>query len=195
MKSSFLACVFVCFFNGSTNHHIFAFKVRNIFFLSTFTLLLYYINFITCQQVSARKNAGCSLILNKIFCYGGYPLNRYGSLNVQHISLDLTQLHDISNLEDSKIQWNMVTDVINSTQRTVQSRSYQGHAVVTSNNSYIMYGGDHNDSIIDTELFLNYNPQTYTWKSLQVDSSVNATANNTIVNIGNDHFWLWGGEN
>ncbi|KAI9304607.1 hypothetical protein BJ944DRAFT_240398 [Cunninghamella echinulata] len=140
-------------------------------FLSTIILLFYYINSIICQQLSARRNADTQ------------------SLNVEHISLDLTELHGITELDDSKIQWKTVTDVLNSTQTTLLPRSYVGTAAVTSDNSYVMYGGVISDS------FLNYNPQTYTWRTLQVDPNINITNRDTLVNMGDDKFWLWGGEN
>ncbi|CAO3646987.1 unnamed protein product [Cunninghamella echinulata] len=163
--------------------------MANFFYFYIIFILFFYINSVICQTISARKKPGCALIANKIFCYGGYPLQGFSTLNIQHISLDLTQLHGITDLDDSKIQWNMLTDVINSTRATIKPRSYQGSAAVSYDNSYIMYGG------IDTDSFLNYNPQTYTWRTLQVDPSINATNRNTIVNMGNDIFWFWGGEN
>ncbi|KAI9300654.1 hypothetical protein BJ944DRAFT_291533 [Cunninghamella echinulata] len=83
----------------------------------------------------------------------------------------------------------MVTDIINSTQTVVTPRAYQGTSVVTSDNSYILNGGG------GAYPFLNYNPQTYTWRTLPVDPSANTTVRNTIVNMGNDIFWIWGGEN
>ncbi|CAO3634030.1 unnamed protein product [Cunninghamella echinulata] len=139
------------------------------FFFSTIILLFSLINSIICQTISARRNAGCALVSNNIYCFGGLPIKGYQSLNVQHIRLDLQQLHGITDLDDSKIRWGMVSDVINSTQETVRPRGYQGSAVAMSDNSYVMYGGVVGNS------FLNYNPQTYTWRSLQVDPNVNAT--------------------
>ncbi|KAI9301397.1 hypothetical protein BJ944DRAFT_5349 [Cunninghamella echinulata] len=161
----------------------------NLFFFSTTILLFSLINSIICQTISARRNAGCALISNSIYCYGGIPIKGDQSLNVQHIRFDLQQLHGITDLDDSKIRWVMVPDVINSTQAIVKPRGYQASAVATSDNSYVMYGGVAGDS------FLNYNPQSYTWRTLQVDPNVNLTNRNTVVNMGNDMFWLWGGEN
>ncbi|KAI9301396.1 hypothetical protein BJ944DRAFT_243311 [Cunninghamella echinulata] len=117
------------------------------------------------------------------------PLQHNQILNVQHISLDLTQLQALPILNDSYIEWESVADVINSTQAKVKPRGYQGSVVAISDNSYVMYGGALSDP------FLNYNPQSYTWRTLEVDSNVNITYRNTVVNMGDDMFWLWGGEN
>ncbi|CAO3634022.1 unnamed protein product [Cunninghamella echinulata] len=133
--------------------------------------------------------ARCALISNNIYCYGGIPIKGYQSLNVQHIRLDLTQLQAMPTLNDSYIKWRMVTDVINSTHAPVPPRGYQASAVAISDDSYVMYGG------AISAPFLNYNPQLYAWRTLQVDPNVNITFRNTIVNMGDDMFWLWGGEN
>ncbi|KAI9299824.1 hypothetical protein BJ944DRAFT_41458 [Cunninghamella echinulata] len=41
--------------------------------------------------------------------------------------------------------------------------------------------------------FLNYNPQTNSFKELPLPNGNNYTAQTKIVNIGNDQIWTWGG--
>ncbi|KAI9306361.1 hypothetical protein BJ944DRAFT_50637 [Cunninghamella echinulata] len=81
---------------------------------------------------------------------------------------------------------------------TIQPRVFTASAPVYSTNSYVIYGGvgavTGPSAPPISSPFSNYQPSTNDWRSLNLPSGGNYTSRASIVNLGNDTMWIWGGE-
>ncbi|KAI9301395.1 hypothetical protein BJ944DRAFT_252349 [Cunninghamella echinulata] len=151
-------------------------------------LLNFSINFILCLEVTPRRNPGCALLGNTIFCYRGLPFISFTAFNDPHVSLDLTQVTTTNN--ETTIPWQSIIEINNSdTILDVRERYFHASASIQSDQSYVIYGASSGNT------FMDYNPHNFTWKQLPTLPGANKTMRSTIVNLGNDTLWIWGGEN
>ncbi|CAO3634038.1 unnamed protein product [Cunninghamella echinulata] len=153
-------------------------------------LLSFSIDFILCLGVSPRRNPGCALLGNTIFCYRGLPITSSSVFNDPHVSLDITQV--TTTIDENAIPWQSITDINNynySSPPPVFERYFHASAPIQSDQSYVIYGASSDNT------FMDYNPHNSIWKSLPTLPGANITIRSTIVNLGNDSLWIWGGEN
>lgn len=89
----------------------------------------------------------------------------------EHIVLDLQTIGNLSQFNQSNIQWKPVSNTYNGNNLT----SIGDPATVKLNDdSYIMYGGAATTSINNPSIaypFLHYNPQTDSWNALPLMSN------------------------
>ncbi|CAO3641892.1 unnamed protein product [Cunninghamella blakesleeana] len=147
-------------------------------------------------QLSPRGWAGCSLVQSTIYCYGGFSAyNRNGYYNnalSEHISLDLSTFNDFSDFQYSQVQWQTVKQ---STQVFQESKARVASASILSKNAYLIYGGfisanNPNSLAIPFQAFDTSNSA---WINLPLSPGNKYRTDSTLVNIGNDTIWIWGG--
>ncbi|CAO3610563.1 unnamed protein product [Cunninghamella blakesleeana] len=175
---------------------------KNLFINILFILFYYVLLNVSAQiiQPQGRLVPGCVLIQSKIYCYGGltkyivddYGPNYLGPIN-DHITLDLNTLGNLSQFNQSKIQWNSVSNTYNGVALTNMGNSA---TVRLTDNTYLLYGGAASTYGFDPNLtypFLHYNPQSDTWNSLPLQPNNTYSTRTQLVNLGDDTIWVWGG--
>ncbi|CAO3619635.1 unnamed protein product [Cunninghamella blakesleeana] len=167
---------------------------------SIFILFTTHVRLIDCQsnnnnQVKGRVLPGCVLIVNKVYCFGGFTggaLNNgvvyQNSLN-DHISLDLTALGSFSEIDQSRIQWTNRSNTLNGI--PLGALAQLGTAVL-SDGSYVIYGG--RNSTDNTQPLAIYHPQSDQWEGVTLPNNDTYYIRTQIVNLGNDRIWIWGGD-
>ncbi|CAO3610555.1 unnamed protein product [Cunninghamella blakesleeana] len=172
-------------------------------FINILFILLYHISLnVSAQstQPQGRLSPGCALVQTKLYCYGGltkYAVNEYGPyysmpLN-DHITLDLNTLGNLSQFNQSKIQWNAVSNTYNGVALTNMGSSA---AVSLTDNTYILYGGAASTLGGDPNLtypFLHYSPQSDSWNTFPLQPNNTYSSRTQLVNVGGDAIWIWGG--
>ncbi|CAO3640403.1 unnamed protein product [Cunninghamella echinulata] len=170
-----------------------------LFFLVIFYNIIVNINGQE-NQLKPRVSPGCTLLQSKIYCYGGFTEFRLGEIGPyflsplnEHIVLDLQTVGNLSQFNQSSIQWKPVSNTYNGNNLT----SVGDPATVKLNDdSYIMYGGAATTDVNNPNIaypFLHYNPQNDIWNALPLMPSNTYSTQTEIVNLGNDSIWIWGG--
>ncbi|CAO3633962.1 unnamed protein product [Cunninghamella echinulata] len=112
----------------------------------------------------------------------------------EHYSLDLSQFNGFtSTAGQTGIQWKTLS--INLTQGgNLPSFQIDTSAPIQSNRSYVLYGTIRNETNNTIEnQFYNYHPEVNKWSSLPIMSNFSQINIGSIVNMGNDNLWIWGG--
>ncbi|CAO3649331.1 unnamed protein product [Cunninghamella blakesleeana] len=172
--------------------------------------LILFINKINCQvnNIEPRIYPTCTLIQSTIYCLGGFTqFNSDHSKNVynttylseiythpvnDHIALDLSPLNNRDDIDITILKWEKKSSLLNNT--PLDSIGFATSTSIHHDDSYLVYGGQVNNALHPlSHPLLNYNPQTDHWKSLPLPNGHNYTTGGTIVNIGDDNIWIWGG--
>ncbi|CAO3611055.1 unnamed protein product [Cunninghamella blakesleeana] len=154
----------------------------------------------------SRGWAGCSLVKTSIHCFGGLTalyikdtlVGQYYNLTSEHIAIDLSQYKDdFSNFNKSNVEWKLLSNTVNATNKTsLQGLAEIASVPIYSDNSYLIYGGEQDGYGGNATIyypFVNYNPQTDIWNPKNLSKNDYFTSHTTLVNLGNDTIWIWGG--
>ncbi|CAO3647959.1 unnamed protein product [Cunninghamella blakesleeana] len=130
-------------------------------------------------------------------------------LTNEHISLDLSQLHKDNKEEDvdgdiyfskwnaSQLEWKRLSNAYQATGISIHPTARLGTTSLSSEKAYIIYGGikydANNEIVVPEDLFMKYNILNDTWFALPPFSTTHEVFKTSIVNIGNDIIWKYGG--
>ncbi|KAI9306378.1 hypothetical protein BJ944DRAFT_287064 [Cunninghamella echinulata] len=153
------------------------------------------------NDIKPRIWPGCSLLQSTLYCFGGFlePIvNKTASYKTpvnEHIYLDLSIFNNFTTYDPSKLNWQTnISNTLNGA--TLEAVGRSTSAPVFSDNSYLLFGGTSSlgSQVFNSQNpFLNYHPQTNTWKNLPLPPGNNYTEYGNIINLGNDMIWAWGG--
>ncbi|CAO3648673.1 unnamed protein product [Cunninghamella blakesleeana] len=144
------------------------------------------------------KDVCCSVLQSIVYCYGGrikYENDRNLFTINEHVGLDLKQLEPLNDLNkkinQKDIQWKLLS---NSYMGSELSKSvFASSTPITTNNSYLIFGGLKSELAPSSNPFIQYNVDNDSWSSYFYLYENNFTAGGTMVNIGDDKIWMWGG--
>ncbi|CAO3651426.1 unnamed protein product [Cunninghamella blakesleeana] len=163
-----------------------------------FTILLF--NFGVQSQSFSLIRPGCTLIKTSIYCFGGYTLdnNLRQSPSNTNIFLDLSKYNNFTNFKSEDVQWNVIGNTLSDTGATLQARSFSASTSTFSDDTILIYGGisstENPTSSPIANPFIGFQTQLNKWRNLLLPSSGNFTSRSTMVNLGNDTIWIWGGQ-
>ncbi|KAI9306751.1 hypothetical protein BJ944DRAFT_263037 [Cunninghamella echinulata] len=153
-----------------------------------------------------RGWAGCSLVDSTIHCFGGLTAfyqkganaGQDYNLTTEHITLDLSQYKsDFSNFDRTKVEWKLLSNKVNVTNNpTLQGLAEIGSAPIYSDNSFLIYGGEQDGYGGNASInfpFAHYNSQSDIWNPKNISNDDYYASHTTLVNLGNDTIWIWGG--
>ncbi|KAI9309666.1 hypothetical protein BJ944DRAFT_245540 [Cunninghamella echinulata] len=147
-----------------------------------------------------RLFPACSLIESTLYCFGGTTSfnRRYYDIINEHISLDLSILNDNNNSSKtttsiSGLQWKNVSNIISTSSSPLPPIMRGATATIQSNHSYLIYSGASTNNTL-TQFIYNYHAPTNQWSTLSLPTANNYTSDGSMINLGNDTIWVWGGK-
>ncbi|CAO3647963.1 unnamed protein product [Cunninghamella blakesleeana] len=160
-------------------------------------------------MVSPRLFPGCSRIDLVIYCMGGYlqSENSYGlpTLLNEHISFDISQMNMnkvdedmyFSKFNSSQLEWKQLSNRNYVSGNPTQPTAHLSTTILSSKKSYITFGGLIYNStgyaMAPDNPFMEYNVLEDTWYTLPIISNTVEILRASIINIGNDVIWKYGG--
>ncbi|CAO3634147.1 unnamed protein product [Cunninghamella echinulata] len=171
-----------------------------------YLVLSYNILSVICQSNRIpRLFPACSLIESTLYCFGGTTSfnRRYYDIINEHISLDLSILNDNNNNNNnnnnskpatsiSSLQWKNVSNSISISSSPLPPIMRGATTTIQSNHSYLIYSGASTNNTL-AQFIYNYHAPTNQWSTLSLPTANNYTSDGSIINLGNDTIWVWGG--
>ncbi|CAO3647951.1 unnamed protein product [Cunninghamella blakesleeana] len=163
-------------------------------------------------MVDPRTLAGCSRVNSVIYCKDGYIHQEDGNgkpiLSNEHISLNLSQIemNEINNdggdmyfskFNPSQLKWEQLSNINHATGKPTEPTAYSATTILTLEKAYVTYGGSKYNSVggivPPVTIFMKYNILNDTWYPLPPFSTTHEFFSTSLINIGNDVLWKYGG--
>ncbi|CAO3636953.1 unnamed protein product [Cunninghamella blakesleeana] len=151
----------------------------------------------------------CTLIKSTVYCFAGFTQfntniftnnnynnkfygEHYNNPINENVAIDLSQFNNFTTFDVNKIVWEKKSSNLGNS--PLEGVGYATSTSINEDSSFLVYGGQTNDAMTSlSHPFLNYNPQTNTWKSLPLPSRDNYNNGATMINLGNDSVLILGG--
>ncbi|KAI8079836.1 uncharacterized protein BX664DRAFT_203368 [Halteromyces radiatus] len=155
-------------------------------------LLLDHVILSLADAVAPRAFISCSLVLEKVYCFGGNTGQYQGSnfLNPTNdfFSLDMSSFDFNGNLTTAQSNWTIITGTTGSS--LVEARGAALTSSIANHGKFIVYGGGASNFLYNP--LIEFDPPSNTWTSIQDYGQY--TAIGGIVNNDNTQdLWTWGG--
>lgn len=118
-----------------------------------------------------QLSLGCSLLLNKVHCFGGYQTpsasdtNTFLNPSTDHFFLDLTQFDFKGNVSTAATNWTTVLPGAES-MTPPQPLGFLNAASIAHQTQFMIYGGASQQGIV-THPIMVYDPSKNQWSSIQ----------------------------
>ncbi|KAI8079818.1 uncharacterized protein BX664DRAFT_352981 [Halteromyces radiatus] len=163
-------------------------------FLLLSSLLLYYALLSTADVATPRAYLGCSLVLNQIYCYGGYVPDsgsngtQYNTLSSNFYSLDMSSFDFNGNVSTAQNNWTTITNTVGA--NLLIPLGFHSTAGISGQSKFLMYGGVSNTAMNNP--IVMYDPPSRTWSSVPIWG--NYSDQTAIVDLSQTQsLWTWGG--